>query len=176
MTEVNYDDFTITVTPLGAYVFTGKTLFLNTPYFFTGTPMATNSEWVKFSNDERNKTPFIWLVEPTTENVYDDDDTGYQRDSNLRVVFLDTNNINQWLTMDTHDNRLQSLYYMRDEFIKVIKSSPLFKGVSNSSVRNITKFGTESSRGFETNIIDSNLTGLDCRLTLSIYEEADCKC
>jgi len=176
VTEVNYDDFTITVTPLGSYVFTGKTLFLNTPYFFTGTPLATNSEWLTFSNDERNKTPFIWLVEPTSENVYDDEDTGYQRDSNLRVVFLDTNNINQWLTMDTHDNRLQSLYYMRDEFVKVIKGSPLFKGVSNSSVRNITKFGTESSRGFETNIIDSNLTGLDCRLTLSIYEEADCKC
>jgi hypothetical protein len=176
VTEVNYNDFTITVTPLGSYVFTGKTLFLNTPYFFTGTPLATNSEWLTFSNDVGNKTPFIWLVEPTSENVYDDEDTGYQRDSNLRVVFLDTNNINQWLTMDTHDNRLQSLYYMRDEFIKVIKSSPLFKGVSNSSVRNITKFGTESSRGFETNIIDSNLTGLDCRLTLSIYEQADCKC
>jgi len=62
------------------------------------------------------------------------------------------------------------------KLVKVIKGSPLFKGVSNSSVRNITKFGTESSRGFETNIIDSNLTGLDCRLTLSIYNEADCKC
>ena len=44
VTEVNYDNFTVTVTPLGSYVFTGKTLFLNTPYFFTGTPLATNSE------------------------------------------------------------------------------------------------------------------------------------
>jgi len=78
--------------------------------------------------------------------------------------------------MDTHDNRLQSLYYMRSEFVKAIKKNPLFKGISNSSVRNITKFGTESSRGFEKNIIDSDLTGLDCRLTLSIYNEADCKC
>lgn len=178
ITAVDYSTNIVTVLPLGAYVFTGNVLYLNTPYFFTGTPRATNSEWVKFTNDERKKTPFIWMVEPTKERPKDSviQPSSIERESDLRIVFLDTNNHEKWLTLDTHDNRLQALYNMRTEFIRVIRDTPKFHDIKNSQARNITKFGTETSNGFEANIIDSNLTGIDCRLTLSILKIDGCNC
>lgn len=173
---VNYDTNTIELTPLGAYTFSGTTLNLNVPSYFTGTPTATDAEWRKYTDDETQKTPFIWLVEPTSEVLYDDTDTSIARDSNIHIVFLDSNNVEDWLTLDTHENRLQSLYNMRDEFIGAIKRNLLFEGISNSTVRNLTKFGTESSKGFEQNIIAANLTGVDNRLTVSIYKTDGCNC
>lgn len=176
ITAVDHSTNVITVDPLIVNSFTGTVLNLNTPYFFTGTPTATNAEWLKFTDDERAKTPFIWMVEPTSEIVYDDDDTSLERDSSIHLVFLDSNNVEDWLTLDTHDNRLQSLYNMRTEFVNAIKRNTLFQGISNSNVKNITKFGTESREGFEKSIINANLTGVDNRLTLSIYSTDDCNC
>lgn len=173
---VNYDANTIELLPLGAHTFTGNVLNLNVPSYFTGTPTATDTEWRKYTDNESDKTPFIWLVEPTSETIYDDSDTSIARDSNIHVVFLDSNNVEDWLTLDTHTNRLQALYNMREEFINAIKRNLLFQGISNSTVRNLTKFGTESSKGFEQNIIAANLTGVDNRLTLSIYKKDGCNC
>lgn len=174
ITAIDRDNKILTVNPLGAYTFTGNVINLNTPYFFTGTPRATNSEWLVFSDDEREKTPFIWMVEPTSEQPLDDKKYGgVERKSNIRIVFLDDNNAEQWLTLDTHDNRLQSLYNMRSEFVRVINSNSIFESIDDSSMVNLTKFGTETSNGFENNIIDSNLTGIDCRFSLSIYRKCN---
>jgi hypothetical protein len=174
--SVTHDTDTIEVRPLGAYVFTGTTLLLNTPHFFTGTPRATNTEWNEFSNDRRDKSPFIWLVEPTKEFDFPYSDTSIERDSKLRIAFIDTNDTDHWLTMAIHKNILQSLYNMRTEFLDTIKRGLLFEGVSNSSVQNLTRFGTQGRNGSEENIIGENLTGLDSRLTLSIYSIDGCKC
>ncbi len=178
ITAVDTSTNVVTVSPQGAYVFTGTILHLNVPKYFTGTPNATDTEWRKFTDDEREKTPFIWLVEPTSETFFDDDSSGaVGRESNIHVVFLDSNNVEDWLTLDTHDNRLQSLYNMRAEFVKTIRDNyTIFESVSSSSVRNLTKFGTETKDGFEANIIAANLTGVDNRLTLSIYKKCDTNC
>ena len=174
--SVDYDTKTIVVDPLGAYSFTGKTMALNLPYFFTGTPRATNTEWQEFSTDRRNKSPFIWLVEPTSETDFSDEDTSIERDSNLRIAFIDTNDTDNWLTMDIHKETLQPLYNMRSEFLNTIKRNLLFQGISNSNVQNLTRFGTQGRNGSEENIIGENLSGLDSRLTLSIYKTGDCNC
>lgn len=177
ITAVNHDTNIITVNPLGDYLFSSGVLNLNVPSYFTGTPLATDQEWRKFTDDERNKTPFIWLVEPTSETLYDDDFRGIERDSDIHVVFLDSNNVEDWLTLDTHANRLQSLYNMRTEFVNAINNNQsVFHSIKNSTVRNLTKFGTESKNGFEANIISANLTGVDNRLTVSILRKACNNC
>ena len=176
ITEVDKTTKVITVNPLGAYVFTGKTLILNKPYFFTGTPRATNTEWNEFSIDRRDKSPFIWLVEPTSETDLTDEDSSIERDSNLRIAYIDVNDTDNWLTKDIHEDLLQPLYNMRTEFLKTIRRNPLFEGVSGSTVQNLTRFGTQNKSGSEQNIIGENLSGLDSRLTLSIRETDDCNC
>lgn len=174
--EVDYTNSTITVHPIGAWTFSGTTLLINRPTFFVGTPIATNSEWGAFTSDERNKVPFIWMVEPTRETFLGGN-ASLERNSNLRIVFLDSNDIQQWLTMDTHDNRLQALYYMVEEFVRVIKTNPVFFSEEMPyNVVNFTKFGKETAQGVEKNIIDANLTGIDLTITVSVFPQCIAGC
>ena len=174
ITAVDYVLNTITVEPNGGYNFNGTLITLNKPYFFTGTPISTNKEWKSFSIDERNKVPFAWLVEPNDEDFKDEQDT-LERESDILMVFLDSNNTNQWRTMDTHDNRLQALYNMVEEFMDTIKREFLFYSDNLSfKTKNFTKFGKETSSGMEANIIDANLTGVELRLTLPINRVNEC--
>ena len=174
ITAVDYVLKTITITPNGAYTFAGTVINLNKPYFFTGTPISTNKEWKSFSADERQKVPFAWLVEPNDEDFKDDQNT-LERESEILMVFLDSNNTNQWRTMDTHDNRLRALYNMVEEFVDTIKREPLFFSDELSyKTKNFTKFGKETSSGMEANIIDANLTGIELRLTLPINRDGVC--
>lgn len=175
ISAVDYSARLITVTPLGAYAWTSTTGTLQKPKFFIGTPMRTNEEWLQFSNDERNKVPFIWMVEPTQERVKPDSD-GKERESDIRIVFIDSNNSPGWITTDVHEKRLKALYNMVSEFFRTIENNPLFGDIeSDRQIRNLTRFGTETSNGFERNIIDADLTGIDARVALPIMKQS-CKC
>ena len=172
---VNHDTNVITL--VDATGFTGN-MVLQKPHFFVGTPMATNSEWKKFSSSEMDKTPFIWMVEPTPERPDFSTKTSIERESDIRVVFLDANNVKDWITTQTHALKTQSLYNMYTEFVKAIRANLLFNREEQQPgrIRNLTKFGNETDRGFDKNIIDANLTGLDVRITLPIEKRSECNC
>lgn len=177
ITAVNYNTNTITATvPVNTDVYDELgTLTLEDPYFFIGTPLQTNAEWLKATNDERLKTPFIWMVEPTAERFRPEYD-GLERESDIRIVFLDSHNSKDWVTKDAHDNRLQSLYNMAEEFVNAIRGNLLFDDIDGDiQLRNFTRFGTETQQGFDANIIDADLTGLELRLTLPVLKQS-CSC
>lgn len=174
ISEVNHVDSTITIVPNGEFTFSGTILILNKPKFFVGTPIATNTEWARFSSDQRTAVPFIWMVEPTKEHFGDELDP-IERESDLVLVFLDSNDTVQWDTKATHNNRLQALYNMVDEFIATIRREAFFFSDNMThDVMNFTKFGKETSSGVENNIIDANLTGIDLRVTVEICNSSCC--
>lgn len=176
VTAVDYGSNEVTLSPEGAYTFSGGSLTLNKPHFFTGTPLATNKEWSNFNNDERQKVPFAWMVEPTTERFNSVTDS-LERESDILIVFLDSNNIEQWVTTETHSNRLQALYNMVQEFVDtILRESLFYSDTLEYNTKNFTKFGKETSSGVENNIIDANLTGVELRLTLPINKQTLCKC
>ena len=176
VTAVDYDLSTITVSPNGAYTFSGTTLTLVRPYFFVGTPIATNKEWKSFNRDERKKVPFAWMLEPTSESFNSSQDT-LERESSLIMIFLDSNNVEQWNTKETHSERLRAIYNMVEEFINTIKRNALFYSEDlDFNTKNFTKFGRETSSGMDSNIIDANLAGIELRLTLSVNRLGVCIC
>ena len=172
-TVTKVDAGTITITSV--HTFTGSKLHLKPPYFFVGTPIATNSEWTSFNNDERKKVPFAWMLEPTNE-VLKGEQSDLERESSIHIVFLDSNDIVSWRTDDTHKNRLQGLFNMVSDFRKAIIDNPLFDDVDDMRLKNFTKFGKETASGVENNIIDANLTGVEMRVTLKILKQNSCKC
>lgn len=176
ITAVNYTTNTITATaPADQPYDELGTLTLEDPYFFIGTPLSTNAEWLMATNDERLKTPFIWMVEPTAERMRPEYHS-LERESDLRIVFLDSHNSKDWVTKDAHDNRLQSLYNMADEFVNAIRGNLLFDDIDGDiQIRNFTRFGTETQQGFDANIIDADLTGIELRLTLPVLKQS-CNC
>jgi hypothetical protein len=164
------------ITLIDATGFTGN-MVLKKPYFFVGTPRATNAEWEDFALNLRDKLPAIWMVEPTAERPNYDPKSPIERESDVRLEFIDTNDTTNWITTKTHSIRLQSLYNMYTEFVKVINKNPLFNRdrLTEGKIKNLTKFGTETKSGFKDHIIDANLTGLDTRLTL-VINKGECKC
>lgn len=152
------------------------TLVLELPEFFIGTPIRTNEEWLLFSSNEMKKTPFIWMLEPTSENILDYK-TDIERKSDIHLVLLDSNNSVQWQTKDVHDNRLQALYNLVFEIREAIRENIAYFDAFEQTydIKNFTRFGSESAGGFSANIIDADLTGIEMRFNLSILKQA-CNC
>lgn len=171
ITAVNYENNTISMRGLE---WTGNGLLQ--PYkFFVGTPMSTNEEWKEFSNDERNKVPFVWMVEPTSEEIQPID-SDLERISEVRLVFLDDNFARKWITTEVHDNRLKGVYNAVDWFVKAIHNNYLFSFKDSYNIKNFTRFGNETANGFTADIIDADLTGVELRLSLPINKDDNCNC
>jgi hypothetical protein len=170
ITSISGNQLTVT----GASLFVGNGL-LQAYKFFIGTPMQTNEEWKQLSSDERTKVPFCWMVEATSE-VLNGEESSVERVSEIRLVLLDSNNSVNWLTKDVHNNRLAPMYLYIDHLKKAIENNLLFAPVENYKVRNFTRFGSETSNGFDQNIIDADLTGIEIRFSLPIYKEENCNC
>jgi hypothetical protein len=155
---------------------TGDTGTLNNVYFFIGTPLRTNAEWLSFSNNEMLKIPFIWLVEPTREKTLGVSSI-IERESDIRLLLLDNNNSANWLTKNVHENRLGALYNLASEIENVVNENvKWFKQIETIDLKNYTRFGTETPQGFEANIIDADLTGVEMRFTLKVIKQAYCNC
>jgi hypothetical protein len=149
---------------------------LTNVYFFIGTPLRTNEEWLSFSNNEMLKTPFIWLVEPTREKKLGVSSI-IERESDIRLLLLDNNNSANWLTKNVHENRLGALYNLASEIENVVNDNvKWFKEIETVDLKNYTRFGTETPQGFEANIIDADLTGVEMRFTLKVIKQAYCNC
>ena len=147
--------------------------YIELPAYRFGTPKTTNMEW---SPNELGATPCVWLVEPVSERFMGNE-SSVERESDLRLLLIDSRDAVNWLNKDIHDNRSASLYLLQDAVVKAINNNAFFKRFTDFSSRNLTKLGTENAQGFERNIIDSDLTALDLRLTLPIYKRSNnCIC
>ena len=178
--SVDYDTNTIELTNIldafDAPIAPVGPLTLELPTFFIGTPLRTNNEWRDFSSNEMNKTPFIWMLEPTSEEIQGFK-SSIERVSDIHLVVLDSNNSQQWQTGDVHDNRLQAIYNLVEEIRKAIALNVAYfdNSAETVKIKNFTRFGSESAQGFDANIIDADLTGVEMRFTLSVIKQA-CKC
>lgn len=143
-------------------------------YYFRGTPMATNEEWLNFAVNEDAKTPFVWLVEPTNETFFTNGQS-LERESDLRLYFLDKT-LPKRTTKEHHDLVVKHLRAIVDGFLSVIERDKGFGRYDSYSQRVLSWFGTESASGYEAVILDSNLSAIEIRLTLPIRKGAKCLC
>ena len=157
------------------FVWTSKTItIVKDIYYFRGTPLATNVEWLEYSNHEGFKTPFVWLVEPTTEVEFANGQ-GLERESDLRIYFL-TGTLAHYTVKQKHDITIAYLRTWVEGFKKSVDKNKLFANVESYTTKNISFFGVESPQGYEANIIDANLSAIELRFTLPIRKRANCLC
>jgi hypothetical protein len=100
-----------------------------------------------------------------------------ERTSEIFFVLLDNSSSDKWLTKEVHQNRLQSLYNLVTEIEKAINSNKLwFEEMKTAiDVKNFNRFGTETIQGFDRNIIDADLTGIEMKFTLVVRKQS-CNC
>jgi hypothetical protein len=158
------------------FVWTSKTLtIVKDIYYVKGTALAVNGEWTKLTSDEREKTPFVWLVKPTTETT-NLNGQGIVRTAELRIYFLDATDVTNYTEDDHNVEVLTPLWQWVVAFFEAIRKNKDFANIDNYTSRELNRFGTETPQGFEANILDSNLSAIELRFTLSIRNGAKCLC
>lgn len=171
--EVVTDEY-ITLSPIGHQNEPTNVIYLNEPFWITGTKLATNSEWTKAEKNLMKKTPLIWLLEVIRLRRYGRDSV-IEFESDLRLFFLDETNVSQYYTADHRENVVYPMERLCDEFIKVVEANRNYQTIENYDIITFSRFGVERDNGMFQNVLDANLSGVELRVTLTKYKE-NCKC
>lgn len=145
-------------------------VFLPNPFALLGTQIATNMEWQRTSNDIRQKTPFIWLLDTITYTE-SGAESSIEYDVPLRIFFLDETNSVNYKTKDHQENVVQPMNALINEFLRVVNTKPIFKKVRNAQRKTFSRFGSENAQGTFKNILDADFSGVELRINLVKYKE-----
>jgi len=147
--------------------------FLPGPFYISGTKLAANSEWSKFSADLTTKTPLIWLLEIIRETWFGKGDAR-EYETTLRMFFLDETNIADYYTQDHRREVVKPMQKLAKAFIDVVEQNRQFKTLEDYTFITFSRFGVEQDNGMFENILDANLSGVELQFTLTKYK-AGCK-
>lgn len=174
ITKVVEDEY-IEVTPLlvSNPPLEGK-IYLPSPYFVTGTRMATNREWTISTNKMSDKTPLTWLLEIIRMSKKGRE-SAIDFESELRLFFLDETDIRNYYTADHRENVTYPMEKLAEAFMKVIDEDRAFETIFEYQMITFSRFGVELAQGMFENILDANLSGVELRINLRKFK-TNCKC
>jgi hypothetical protein len=153
---------------------TVDTFVLTAPYYFHGSPMQVNNEFM-ISKKDANKYPLIYLFESLTDSHYNELDAR-DKDTNLRMFFLDSF-ANKRDEVDAHySNVIVPLNASLNYFVELLKSDSTTLPFSYD-VTNRVKVGTYSTNeGNTSQIFDDPLDGVEFVSTVTLMKSDECKC
>jgi len=167
-------DVSIQLIPIGHTNEPTDILYLTSPFWITGTKLATNAEWSKAEKSLMKKTPLAWLLEVIRLRKYGRDSV-IEFESDLRMFFLDETNATQYYTSDHRENVVFPMERLALEFIKQIENNRNFQTIDQYDIVTFSRFGVERENGMFQNVLDANLSGVELRITLTKFKE-NCKC
>jgi len=167
----------ITVAPEGHSTdFAGAIVTMPKPQFIHGTPQTTNNEYLSLDNETAKKTPFIWLVETYS---YDDPggDSILEASYKVRLFFLDWANEEAWTNSEHNKFAIKPMEALKTIFMEVIEDSFDFRKPKATNIRVHPRFGVEiKDKGNKRKIINEDLTGIEARINLDLYDLSFCEC
>lgn len=174
ITQIEYD-LEINATPLvNPIPFGSGTYVCSSPFFISGTRLATNKEWTMAGNNVMQKTPIIWLLETVEEEHFGRGDSR-EFSASMRIFFLDETNIKDYYTEDHRHEVVLPMQKLVDQFIQTINNDYRFQTIESFRIKTFSRFGVEQESGMFQNILDANLSGVELILTLTKFKE-NCKC
>lgn len=172
LTEVITDSYVV-AEPVGHANSLSGLFYLDKPFFITGTKLATNREWTLVSNNLKDKTPIIWLLEIIQETGYGKG-SSLERDIETKLFFLDETDPAQYYTKDHREQVVKPMQKLMSEFLKVISNDRMYKPIENYKYKTFSRFGVETDSGVTENILDANLSGVALDISLTRYKEKYC--
>lgn len=184
VTDINDNMYTITEVVEDEYIVVKPLLvsnppldgqiFIPSPFYISGTKMATNREWTLSTNNMSEKTPLTWLLE-LIRITKRGRESAIDFESEIRLFFLDETDIRNYYTADHRDNVVYPMEKLAEAFIDVVGSDRSFQTIEDFELITFSRFGVESDRGMFENILDANLSGVELRFNLVKYKQ-NCKC
>lgn len=156
----------------------GDVFELYRPFFFYGTPIATNTE-INQVADAFDKTPMFWLWENTKTRVLSE---GSPADREVEVdLYGLTQTPERQQVMQTDDLYAECVKPMKRLFERLIKTieeetqTYAIEDGQEYETENYAKFGVMArTKGAEKAIMFDNLSGVGCKMTLRLWEIFDC--
>lgn len=173
VTNMERDEWIVAV-PVGHLNDLDGLFFIKSPFYITGTKLATNREWTIADNDLTAKLPLIWMLELISETIFGRG-SSYERTINVELFFLDETDPSQYFTIDHRENVVEPMERLLVEFIETINRKREFENVEEYRIKTFSRFGTENDKGVLQNVLDANLSGLKLEFTLSKFKE-NCIC
>ena len=173
VTDIQRDEWIVAV-PVGHLNDLDGLFFIKSPFYITGTKLATNREWTIADNDLTAKLPLIWMLELISETIFGRG-SSYERTINVELFFLDETDPSQYFTIDHRENVVEPMERLLVEFIETINRKREFENVEEYRIKTFSRFGTENDKGVLQNVLDANLSGLKLEFTLSKFKE-NCIC
>lgn len=144
------------------------------PFFFWGTPRQAQTE---LSNtDPASKYPFVYLKEIIRERNFDQF-ASLERESDVRLFFLDEMNKMDWHTVELYSNVLIGLNKLVDAFITQLRASSKFYLQETTFERvNHSDFGLNiiDNEGHLSALFADNLSAVDLSFTLPVRSCCTC--
>lgn len=142
-----------------------------TPNYIHGTvKMAANE--IDAVNNKVDLVPFVYLFEVIREDENTDEESMIDRESDLRIFFLNTANYKDWLTEDHYTNVIYPMRQMVDLFIKKVKASKFFTYDTDYQKINYINFSQDGNQ--KESVFDCNLSGIELKLFAKIREDLSC--
>lgn len=151
-----------------------STMNINLPFYHRGTPRALNSEWSQISNDERDKLPGVWLLNPVDESFSFKNNV--ERTAEIMLFIMCSADLKHDITQDLREKNVFPMLQLAKEIERAIASNPkFFNRLESYKTRDYSIFGTENTNGMIKQIIDSELSGLSMAFSLEILK-GNCNC
>ena len=163
----------VEILPLGAYTWSGKTIYCPEPTFLQGKWISANNEYLAMTKDTRQKTPLIWLV-----RGYEEDHLGEMHSAELKVepmmFFLDEADFNEWLNEDHDKEAVNPMYNLAIRFVETIQNDENFDDLDNWKIKDEPRFGVKTdknnkNKGNSKRILSDDLSGVGLKIPLKIF-------
>ena len=141
------------------------------PQFIHGTLKMAQNE-VDASLDKTILCPFVYLYEIIKDKKNTDEESMVDRETDLRMFFLNSVDTPNWLTQDHYTYFVNPMQQMVDLFISKVNNSSLFTfnlDYECTPLINVSENGTQ-----EKSIFDCNLSGIELRLFAEVREDLSC--
>lgn len=141
------------------------------PKWLNGTLKMAQNE-VDAIDDKTELCPFVYLFEVLRDQENTDEESMIDRETDLRMFFLDTVLTKDWLTEDHYKYFVYPIKQCAELFISKIKTSRFFTESLNYEYINLINVSEEGRQ--EKSIFDCNLSGVELRLFAEIREDLSC--
>lgn len=178
--EIQYsaiDEETNTIFILGNYNENTEFKLPESP-LFVGTHRKASSEWLNYSNDLKDKIPFVWFSlfpNPTKTKSTDRSSIVVDSWSNVRIYFCADIDRTQWVTVEILERRAKWLDAWAEAFCNNFDNYLGIDLVGSPTFNYYPVFGVEQSDGMIKDIIDSNLASVGISIDLDVKFK-ECKC
>jgi len=164
---IQNEEFTITPTGTGVLP-TAANFDLQSPTYIHGTLKMAKNE-VNAIKNKMGLVPFIYLYEVLRDKKNTDASSAIDRETTLRIFFLNTSSFKDMLTEDVYLNILDPLQSMFDLFITKLKQSKYFTYTMDYDNIPLVNFSEEGNQ--QKSIFDVNLSGIEMRLNAEIRKD-----